>query len=302
MDRSGDFDFKLDFTEQSNSGGEDIFYSTKNNTGWDDARPIIDLNTNGHEVITCVPKSGYFLLTANYPEKLGPVKGTTGLETTDLFLVQHSNQFKINHIPEPINSIYTEADGFMDASMSYMIFVSDRPGNIGDYHRKGWKWNGSYWGNTDIYISFYKNGAWSNPINLGHKINTPFAERTPRLSHDRQTLYVSSSGYHSDKRRSDLDIYYFKRKNKSSWTEWAGPFSMPKLNSPFDDWGYIEDPVNSVIYFASSTPKSSRTSQLGASGDGGIRETNFRTGYTVTGLQLASLNKEFNSDIFSIKK
>lgn len=298
MDRTGYFDFKLDFTKQKNSGGEDIFYSSKSKSGWNDARPITELNTNGHEVITCVPQKDYFVLTANYPEKLGPLNGSKGLETTDLFIVQNQESYRIQHLPEPVNSIYTEADGFMDDKMNFILFVSDRPGNIGDYHKKGWKWNDSFWGNTDIYVSLLSNGNWSIPINLGKRVNSPFAERTPRLSRDGLTLYLSSNGYHNDKSRKDLDIYYFKRKSVSSWTNWEGPFTMSGLNSKYDDWGYIEDYNNKRIFFARSAPSGTTSTQPGASGDGGIRETNLRTGYVVTGLQLASLKKDQNTEIY----
>ena len=38
MDRSGFFDYKIDFTKTRNNGGEDIFYSSNYNGTWDDSR------------------------------------------------------------------------------------------------------------------------------------------------------------------------------------------------------------------------------------------------------------------------
>jgi hypothetical protein len=100
----------------------------------------------------------------------------------------------------------------MAEDQSYILFVSDRNGNIGEYHKKGWKWNESFWGNTDVYVCIKEGDYWGNPINLGSKINTPYAERTPWLSEDGLTLYVSSNGY--VKGKTDLDVYAFKRTDK----------------------------------------------------------------------------------------
>ena len=207
MDRTGFFDFKLDFTKEKSAGGEDIFYCELNEGVWLDARPMTKINTNGHEVVSQVFPNNDLLVTANYPEKYG-VKDNpdAGVETTDIFLLkQGKDGYQVNHLPEPVNSIFTEADGYMAEDHSYILFVSDRDGNIGEYHKKGWKWNESFWGNTDVYVSIKEGDYWGKPINLGLKINTPYAERTPVLSKDRLTLYLSSNGY--VKGENDLDVY-----------------------------------------------------------------------------------------------
>lgn len=45
-------------------------------------------------------------------------------------------QYQIVHFPEPVNSIFDEADGLMADDESYILFVSDKPGHVGDYHKK----------------------------------------------------------------------------------------------------------------------------------------------------------------------
>lgn len=88
MDRTGFFDFKLDFTKEKSAGGEDIFVSNLKEGIWNDARPITELNTNGHEVVTQVFNNGDLLITGNYPEKLGVKKNNDpGVQTTDLFFI-----------------------------------------------------------------------------------------------------------------------------------------------------------------------------------------------------------------------
>lgn len=301
MDRTGYFDFKLDFIKEISAGGEDIFLSTLQEGIWTDAKPLTEINTNGHEVVTQIFNSGDLLLTANYPEKLGATNDSdAGKQTTDLFFLKtNKSGYQINHLPEPVNSIFTEADGWMAEDQSYILFVSDRPGHVGDYHKKGWKWNESFWGNTDVYVSIKEGDYWSVPINLGSKLNTPYAERTPWLSEDGLTLYLSSNGY--VKGKTDLDVYAFKRKSTNDWTNWDGPLEVKDANTPFDDWGYKET-VSGDAFVASANKLNFKPTQGGAAGDGGFRETNYRPGYEVHGLQIAALNSEFVTNIYHLQK
>jgi len=301
MDRTGFFDFKVDFTKQKSSGGEDVFSSEFKDGIWTDARPLINLNTNSHEAVSQVLKNKDLLMSANYPEKLGPKNGNNGAETTDLFLAKSGKalQYQLVHFPEPVNSIFDEADGLMADDESFILFVSDRPGHVGDYHKKGWKWNSSFWGNTDVYVSVKDGDFWSVPVNLGKVVNTGGAERTPWLSEDGLTLFVSSNGQEGN--RSDLNVYAFKRANKNNWVDWEGPIAISDANSDDDDWGYKETKSGNA-YIARAIPLGFKPTQGGAAGDGGIRETNFRTGYEIVGQQVASLNSENTTDIYFLKK
>jgi outer membrane protein OmpA-like peptidoglycan-associated protein len=301
MDRTGFFDFKVDYTKQKSSGGEDIFSSEFKDGIWTDSRPINVLNTNSHETVSQILKNNDLLITANYPEKLGPKNGNKGAETTDLFLAKSGKdgQFQIMHFPEPVNSIFDEADGLMADDESYILFVSDKPGHVGDYHKKGWKWNTSFWGNTDVYVSVKDGDFWSVPVNLGKVVNTSGAERTPWLSEDGLTLFVSSNG--QEDTRSDLNVYAFKRTNKNNWIDWEGPIAISDANSDDDDWGYKETKAGNA-YLARAIPLGFKPSQGGTAGDGGIRETNFRTGYEIVGQQVASLNSENTTDIYFLKQ
>ena len=301
MDRSGFFDFKTDFTKQKSSGGEDVFTSEFKDGIWTDAKPLMILNTNSHEAVSQVLKNKDLLMSANYPEKLGPKNENKGVETTDLFLAKcgKNNQFQIIHLPEPVNSIFDEADGLMAEDESFILFVSDRPGHVGDYHKKGWKWNSSFWGNTDVYVSVKNGDFWSVPINLGKVVNSGGAERTPWLSEDGLTLFVSSNGQENN--RTDLNVYAFKRTDKTNWIDWEGPIAISDANSDDDDWGYKETKSGDA-YIARAIPLGFKPTQGGTAGDGGIRETNYRTGYEIVGQQVASLNAENTTDIYYLKK
>ena len=299
MDRSGFFDYKIDFTKTRNNGGEDIFYSSNNNGTWDDARDFKQLNTNAHESVTSILSNGDMLITGNYPENMGPNNTKNGAATTDIFLAKNNNNFSLFHFDEPINSIFCESDAFMTDDMNTILFVSDRPGHIGEYHKKGWQWNESYWGNTDIYVSFKEGDSWTNPKNVGALINTKFTERTPWLSIDGLTLYLSSNGYNKNKK--DLDIYFYKRKSISDWENWEGPFEIKSLNSNGDDWGYKED-IDGNGYFARSSKLDYVPTKRGKDGTGFIFENNFRSGYEVFGQQSGSFKYDEQTDIYVSNK
>jgi len=296
MDRTGYFDFKLDFTKSKSSGGEDIFVSELSNGLFTDARPIEFLNTNGHECANFIFPNGDLLVSANYPEKLGPKSNDKGLETTDIFLARRQKDgYQLLHLPEPVNSIYTESDAFSDNQSSFILFVSDRPGHVGEYHKKGWRWNDNLWGNTDVYVCLKDGDEWQASINLGPIVNSPAAERTPWLSPDGLTLYLSSNGYKEG--RVDMDVFYFKRVDRNNWTSWTGPFELNDINSDKDDWGYKEYQDGRAI-FARARSKPYKSTQEGVNGDGYIRETNYRSGYQLYGAQSAALFKDENTDIF----
>lgn len=76
-----------------------------------------------------------------------------------------------------------------------MVFVSNRPGGYGGY---------------DIYYSTYNNGHWSEPLNMGSEINTPYDEYRPILFDEKvsetQTMMVFSSNRPGGK--GGFDLYF----------------------------------------------------------------------------------------------
>lgn len=293
MDRTGFFDFKLDFIKQLNSGGEDIFVSTLAQGLWTDARPMQKLNTNGHETVTQCNTSG-LLVSANYPENLGLRDEKDGLQSEDLFEIRNANSDspQIIHLPEPVNSIFNEFDGWRWNNA--LLFTSDRPGATGEYHLKGWKWNDHYWGNTDVYVAFQGDFGWEQVVKLPNIINTPQAERTPRMSGDGKTLWLSRMT-----ENRGMEVLAFTRETTNDWETWNGPFVISHANTPGDDWGYIET-FNQQAYWATALPLAYQPTMPAYGGDAGtFRETNFRTGYTVVGRQTASLLRTTQSDLFT---
>jgi len=82
------------------------------------------------------------------------------------------------NLGKPVNTKYSELDAFIAPDESYIIFSSNRPGSVGK---------------LDLYISWNSDGKWSEPINLGDKINSPADEYCPSVSHDGKYFYFTSS-------------------------------------------------------------------------------------------------------------
>jgi outer membrane protein OmpA-like peptidoglycan-associated protein len=299
MDRSGYFDNKIDFTKTKNAGGEDVFVSVFSNGVWQDAQSLKLVNTNGHEAITQSLPNGDILVSGNYPENMGPDNNDNGSNTSDLFIARKNKNYQLYHFDEPVNSIFTELDGYLAKNEKYIIFSSDRPHPQTKYHKKGWLWNDSYWGNTDIYVSLKEGDGWSAPIRLGNGINTDFAERTPWLSFDELTLFVSSNGYKTN--RKDMNIYFFTRTNKNDWNKWDGPYEVSGLNGATDDWGYQED-IFGNGFFARAVKLGYTPTKKAKDGTGFVFETNFRSGYKIYGLQSGSFQKDEQTDIYTVNR
>ena len=51
-------------------------------------------------------------------------------------------------------------------------------------------------GGKDIYVSFLQpDNIWSEPKNIGKKVNTADEESTPFIASDGKTVYFSSKGF-----------------------------------------------------------------------------------------------------------
>lgn len=230
---------------EDSTGLDDVYISYHINKIWQNTRNAGNpINTIKSESITGVSTdANELLLFGNYPHSLG--RG-------DIFYINRNNNKwdSIIHLPESINTKYFECDASYAVSGNSILFVSDRPGGIGEFHKKDILYNGDLWGNTDIYITIKTDTGWSNPINLGNVINTPYAERTPFLHPDGKTLYFSSDGHYG---LGHLDVFKSVRLRDDSWTEWSEPENLGKIiNTSGDDWGYIVSTDGNLAYFNSN--------------------------------------------------
>ncbi len=112
-----------------------------------------------------------------------------------------------------------------------LFFVSDMEGG---------------YGGTDLYFCERIDTFWSEPLNLGPKVNTSGDELFP-FFHPDGTLYYASDGLPG---LGGLDLFATKLTDGGSWQE---PKNVgAPLNSPRDDFSFIINEENSAGYFASN--------------------------------------------------
>jgi len=113
-----------------------------------------------------------------------------------------NNHFAMAEIVEgSINNQALKGAATVSNDGEWLIFA-------GDFFEKGY---GSY----DLYISYSTPDGWSEPENLGDKINTPYWESAPSISPDSRTLYFSSDrpgGY------GGRDLYMSTRLPNGKWS------------------------------------------------------------------------------------
>lgn len=239
---------KIYFTgreREDNIGGEDVFISYYVGNRWIIAKPLTNkINTESNEYINSISADGNTLvLFGNYLNALG--------RGDNFYIEKTKNGFsEVKQYPEPINSKWWDADAYLTADGKAIIFSSERPGAVGDYHPKGDYHHGMFWGNTDLYVVLQEpDGTWGKTaINLGTVINTPYTERTSFLHPDGKTLYFSSDGHPG---LGKSDVFKVVRLNDSSWTEWSEPVNLGKeINTTQEDWGYKISTDGKQAYFS----------------------------------------------------
>jgi len=102
-------------------------------------------------------------------------------------------------------------------------------------------------GSCDIYISYLFNGAWSEAINLGGRINSDQWESQPCLSPDKRELYFASrraGGF------GGSDIYVSTLQPNGKWGE---PQNLgPQVNTAGDEQCPFIHADNQTLYFTSN--------------------------------------------------
>jgi hypothetical protein len=117
-----------------------------------------------------------------------------GLGSADIYVsIPENGEYKsVKNLGKVINTKYIEEDPYVAPDGSYLLFDSDKPGGFGGY---------------DLYISYRKaNGSWTQPINLGDKINSKYSENRAYVSPDGKYLFYTSS------RTGNPDAYWVDAK------------------------------------------------------------------------------------------
>lgn len=174
---------------------EDFFMSKKVNGEWQKGVPIAELNTDENEGAQCISPDGrsMFYTVCNRPTILG------GCDI--LFSQLKEGKWTTPRGVAAINSQSWDAQPSITADNRTVYFASDRPGGVGG---------------LDIWYVKFENGKWSDAINLGAPINTPFDEQTPFMHPDGITLYFTSEGHPG---MGGKDIYLSRMQPNGAWGE-----------------------------------------------------------------------------------
>jgi peptidoglycan-associated lipoprotein len=127
------------------------------------------------------------------------------------------------------NNEYSCGHPALDRTGTKMFFASDMP------------WG---YGGTDIYMVTLENQKWSEPKNLGVRVNSPGNEMFPFLLND-STLYFASDGNYG---LGGLDIFI----STFDGDVWTDPVNLGyPINTSHDDFSFITDSTERFGYFSS---------------------------------------------------
>ena len=200
--------------EKSAFYDEDIYVSKNTGADWSSGENIgLPVNSKGHDATISLTADGQTLYMYRH-------KKDGGLYRTDFD--PSAKQWKEpRFIQKPLNSKYYEASICQSADSSMLFFTSARPGGFGG---------------LDIYMSRREGkNDWSEPMNLGPRINTPANEDSPYFHPDGRTLYYSSNGPNG---YGGYDIFV------TEFDSAAGDFMVPlnmgsPINSPDDEIYFV---------------------------------------------------------------
>lgn len=221
-----------------NIGGKkdlgDIWISLKERDGW--SAPIHGgsmINNSAYNSVAGISKDGNELYLLSHYKANGSSPNTQGISVSRRTSVGWSLPQNIT-IPYFLNKSAT-LDGFWHESGSVFIFSAESYKTLGA---------------EDLYISFDREGSWSELINLGDVINTPMQEMSPSLNADGTKLYFASNGRSGG--LGSFDIYVSNRLD-DTWTSWSEPVNLSmQINSDGRELYYKEFPSQALALYTST--------------------------------------------------
>ncbi len=163
---------KLIFTSSQSDSliSGDIFISEREGNTWKKPRPMNEpVNSKYEEWEASLSKKGTLYFSSNRPGGYGGM---------DVYKSESINgkYNKIENLGKPINTKSLDECAYIAPDESYMIFNS---------------WKKSKHKGNNLYISFNKNGKWTNPKSLGDNINTDQLNIYPYVSPDGKNIFFT---------------------------------------------------------------------------------------------------------------
>ena len=232
----GNLDYVLLFTSKRNSlmgiertSNEDLFFTTKEDGQWMQARPFNTINTGYNEGSACLSKDGRNLYFArcNSPDSFG------NCDIFEATLTADSVWGNVRNLGTNINTVSWDSHPSLSHSGDTLFFASDRLGGFGL---------------SDIWYSVRdQKGNWQKALNIGPIINTRANEVSPFFHHRYNVLYFSSDGQPLS--FGDFDIY----KSHRQQINWSEPKNIgPLVNGSGSEYYFTIDSESSQLFYARS--------------------------------------------------
>ncbi len=212
---------------------EDVYVSRRDANGWSKAEHLHgDVNSQAHEAPVWLSGDGNRLLLYFNKSKSKDPKKQGDIYESDFVDGKWTDPTPV----KGINSTWRETHASMSADGKTIYFTTNNP-----------KW--AKHGGLDIVKSTYSDteGKWSEPVDIGSKINTEWDEESPFIKPDGKTFYFSSQGHTSV---GGFDFFRCELSDNGTFSE---PINMGiPLNTPFDDAFIYFSDDGKRVYFNSN--------------------------------------------------
>jgi outer membrane protein OmpA-like peptidoglycan-associated protein len=212
---------------------EDVYVSRRDANGWSKAEHLHgDVNSHAHEAPVWVSGDGTRLLLYFNKSKTKDPKKQGDIYESDFVDGKWTDPRPV----KAVNSSWRETHASMSNDGKTIYFTTNNP-----------KW--AKHGGMDIVKTTLDatSGEWSEPVDIGSKINTEWDEESPFIKPDGKHFYFSSQGHTSV---GGFDFFRCELQENGQFSE---PINMGiPLNTPFDDAFIYFSDDGKRVYFNSN--------------------------------------------------
>lgn len=219
-----------------NEYDDENFYQCKRLPGdtetWGKPEPLEGVNTTKNEGAEAISPDGSWIVFTACDRR-----GDGSQGSCDLYWSQKKPEGWSKPVPfsNVINSPSWDSQPTISADGKTIIFSSNRPGSLG---------NQDLWETTR-----HAGGKWSEPVNLGNKINTTESDCFPFLHPDGQTLYFTSNGHPG---MGGDDIFVSRKQADGTWNT---PVNLGfPINTKENEGNMVTSLDGRTAYFSTQRP------------------------------------------------
>jgi outer membrane protein OmpA-like peptidoglycan-associated protein len=215
-----------------NSKNQDVWFSEMQKDGkWGLAKPIgSPINNSEHNAICAISPDGKTILLNNIYLKDGSMSKGVSMSTKTATGWGFPKSITVKN--------FKNKSDYAEYSFSPNGRVMIMTGQFNETQ-----------GGKDIYVSFLQaDDSWSEPRDLGKKINSADEESTPFIAADGKTLYFSTKGI-SGYGNNDI---FLSRRLDDTWLKWSEPENLGSVINTKEWDGYFTiSALTDFAYFSS---------------------------------------------------